>query len=128
MDASNCPRCGRVFVRTTKPICDTCVKEEEANFDRVRDYVKEHPNRSIKEVSEICEVPIKRILQYVRDGRIDASPGIAADVTCSKCGKPITKGRMCEKCAVDVNMQIVGMKKSPDLPAGAQKGKVFTAK
>ena len=130
MNATNCPRCGRVFVRSTKSICDSCVKEEEANFERVRAYVKEYPNRPIKEVSDECEVPVKRILQYVREGRIDASPGIAANITCSKCGKPVMKGNMCEKCAVNLNMQIVGMKKEPDNVAikGNVKGKVFTSK
>ncbi|MCL2577307.1 MAG: flagellar protein [Defluviitaleaceae bacterium] len=110
MEAMNCPRCGKVFVRITASICDNCVKEEEHIFDKVRDYVKENPNKTVKEVAEDCDVTVKRVLSYIRDGRIEASGGMHGDITCSKCGKPILSGRMCEKCILETNFQVNAMK------------------
>ncbi|MCL2225449.1 MAG: flagellar protein [Defluviitaleaceae bacterium] len=110
MQAMNCPRCGKVFVRIRDPICEACVKEEEQIFENVREFIKENPNLSLNEVAEACEVTVKRIMTYIRDGRIDASQGMRADVTCSKCGKPIPGGRMCEKCVLETNFQLNDMK------------------
>ena len=106
MAATNCPRCGRVFIRRLAPICEICEKEVEQQFEDVRAYVKENPNSPIKEVSDATNVSVKRILQYVREGRIDATPGMVHDVTCSQCGKSITKGRMCELCIIKVGSQV----------------------
>jgi NMD protein affecting ribosome stability and mRNA decay len=118
MEALNCPRCGKVFVKITDPICKDCVKAEEEIFDKVRDYIKENPDKNIKEVAEICEVTVKRILTYIRDGRIDASGGMRGDITCSKCGKPIITGRMCEKCILETNFTVKDMKNAQKKGSG----------
>ena len=110
MEPKNCPRCGKVFMRIREPICPSCVKVEEEKFETVRAYVKEHPNRTIKEVSDACGVSIKSILRYIRDGKLEASAGIQSEITCSKCGIPIPTGRMCKKCAAEVGQQVAGMK------------------
>ncbi|MCL2049197.1 MAG: flagellar protein [Defluviitaleaceae bacterium] len=124
MEPVNCPRCGKVFAKIREPLCPACMKEEEKIFDAVRDYIKQNPDKSVKEVAEACEVPVKRILQYVRDGRIDASGGMRDDITCSNCGKPILSGRMCEKCTIETNFKLQKMRGS-DIKLT---GKIFTRK
>ena len=123
MEAMNCPRCGKVFVKIFETICDDCLKEEEHIFDGVREYIKEHPNRTIKEVAEACDVSVKRVLQYIRDGRIEASAGMHGEIICSKCLKPIKAGRMCEKCVLETNFEVNEMKEASRL-----KGKIHTKK
>jgi len=125
MEAMNCPRCGRVFVRIREAVCEACVKQEEDNFEKVREFVKEHPHKTIKEVAEECEVPMKRILGYIRDGRLEASGGMHGEITCSKCGKPIFAGRMCETCILDTSFQISDMKEASRIK---NKGRVFTSR
>jgi ribosomal protein L32 len=98
MNATNCPRCGRIFTRISAPVCKDCEKAEEEKFEEVRAYVKENPHSSAQEVSEKCEISVKRILQYVRDGKLEISVGMEGLATCSKCGRPIKSGRMCERC------------------------------
>ena len=122
MGAANCARCGRMFVRMNKNICPDCVKIEESKFESVREYVKENPNCTLQEVSSVCDVSSKRILQYVKDGRLELSTGMQGDLTCSKCGKPIRIGRLCEKCIVDVSQKITGMREQRDIK---NKGRVF---
>ena len=110
MEPTNCPRCGKVFMKIREPICSSCLKEEEEKYEEVRAYVKEHPNRSIKEVAEVCNVSIKSILRYIRDGKLEASTGMHGEVTCGKCGVPITSGRICKKCAAELGQQVASMK------------------
>lgn len=123
MEAKNCPRCGKVFVQIREPICEACVKEEEEIFENVRQFVRDNPSKSIKEISEECGVSTKRILQYVRDGLLEATVGLQSEVSCSKCGKPIRTGRMCETCVLEVNFQVSDMKEASRIK---NKGKVFT--
>ena len=125
METKNCPRCGKVFVKIREPICEPCVKEEEQIFEKVREYVKENPNLPIGEVAEACEVQPKRILQYIRDGRLEAVPGMKGEVVCSKCGKPLLVGRMCEKCILETGFQVNDMKEAHRIK---NKGQVFTGR
>ena len=113
MVATNCPRCGKVFMKSFEAICKNCSKELEAQYEDVRAYVKENPKRSIKEVSDATGVSVKRILQYVRDGKLEASAGIQSDVTCSRCNTPILTGRMCTTCILEMGAEIVSGKPKP---------------
>ena len=123
MEAINCPKCHKLFMKMNDPLCPPCMKEEEATFELVRAYVKEHPNCSVTEASKACEVPVKRIMMYIRDGRLEASAGMASEITCSKCGKPVKSGRMCEKCANETTSQVGNMKNTPHSTS-----RVFTKK
>ena len=121
MEPTNCPRCGKLFMKLRDPVCASCMKDDEENFETVRAFVKEFPNRTIKEVSDECNVSVKRILQYIRDGRLEASSGIQSEVTCSKCGKQILSGRMCELCVKEVGSQIGSMAQEAKTKPGEQK-------
>ena len=110
MEPTNCPRCGKLFMKINESVCPSCAKELDEKFEDVRAYLKDNPNRTIKEVSEACNVSVKSILRYIREGKLEASAGIQSEVTCSRCGIPITTGRMCKKCAAEVGQQVAGMK------------------
>jgi len=112
MSAVNCPRCGKLFVKdaTSASICFKCVKEEEDIFHSVRDFVKDNQNATLKDVAEATKVSTKKILQYVRDGRLELSSGMAGDNRCVECDKPITSGRYCERCQLELGFKINEMK------------------
>ena len=109
METRNCPRCGKIFAMVREPICKPCVKAEEEIFEKVREYVKENQNRTIQEVAEACEVNPKKILQYIRDGKLEAGMGMEGEIACSKCGRNIKTGRMCEACIAETGSQVAGM-------------------
>jgi ribosomal protein L32 len=88
------------------------VKEDDEVFEKVRAYVRENPDQSIQDVSGETEVPVKRIIQYIRDGRLEVSSGISADIGCSQCGAPILSGRYCQKCAMQIKTNILSRPKS----------------
>ena len=106
MNATNCPRCGRLFTKFRAPVCPACEKAEEETFKRIVEYIEENPLCNMRELSEAVNVPIKIITQYIRDGRLEVSKGMMGDITCSSCGKPISSGRYCEACATDISMGV----------------------
>ena len=125
MEATNCPRCGRMFMKISKPLCPDCEKADEEKFEVVRAFVKENPDCTIHEVSKECEISVKRIMKYVREGQLEVSKGMQDAITCTKCGKPIDKGSMCEKCSIAVASSISDMRAQD---AVKNKGRVFTRK
>ena len=100
MELRNCPQCGKVFAFDgTHKVCDVCREDEEIKFQRVKEYLWEHPKASIDEVHEETEVEKELIIKFVKDDRLVAE-GIDIDIVleCERCGSPITSGRFCNKC------------------------------
>jgi len=86
------------------------MKEEEDIYEKVREYVKDNPDKMIKDVAAACDVTVKRILSYLREGRLSTSAAMHGELLCGQCNKPILTGRMCEKCIMDTNFTVQGMK------------------
>ena len=106
MEARNCPRCGKIFSFSSKPICPNCEKAEEEIFQRVRAFLEENPSQSLAEVAVSTQVSPRKILGYVQEGRLMVTDGMRQDVVCESCGKPILQGRYCDKCVIQLNQKI----------------------
>lgn len=100
MKPTNCPRCGKLFNKILSPVCPQCEKLEEEQFQELRKYIEEYPMATITEVADETGVPTKRILRYIREGRLIVPEGMTGELRCVSCGKPIDEGSFCESCAV----------------------------
>lgn len=99
MQIANCTRCGKVFGPAIgRRLCPDCAKLDQEEFDAVRNYLRENPGADIVEVSEATGVPVKRIQEYLREGRLVLAQGVEW-LKCEQCGKPIVTGRFCPECA-----------------------------
>ena len=52
VNVKKCRECGGLFQSTGKDICSDCLKKLVDVFVAIRDYLDEHPNAKIPEVSE----------------------------------------------------------------------------
>ena len=102
MALANCPRCRGLFNSALGSVCPKCEKADEDRFILVRQYIEDHPESTIQEVVEGTEVSAKRILQYLREGRLTTSAGLAGELDCMKCGEPVSSGNYCDKCAANL--------------------------
>jgi flagellar operon protein (TIGR03826 family) len=109
VEVVNCPRCGKVFTRIKNPICPACEKEEELIFQSVKEYIDEHSESTLSELSEGTGVSPKKILRYIREGRLEISSGMRGDVRCEVCGGPVSHGRYCDACKIKMNQNITDM-------------------
>lgn len=100
MDVRNCKRCGKIFTYRGMPVCQDCFESDEKDFEKVRDYLSNHPGASTMEVSTQTEIDVKTITRFLREGRLEAEgvTVIDSDLSCEKCGKPIGSGRYCDDC------------------------------
>jgi len=98
MGLSYCPRCGRLFARGIRDVCNTCVENIEKEYEMCVEYLKEHKGATINEVSEATEVSVKQIAKFIREGRISTENMPNLSVPCEVCGLPIQEGTMCLSC------------------------------
>ena len=120
MDVKNCRRCRKLFNYIGgQPICPSCREEIEKDFQKVKEYVREHKNCSVSEVAEECEVEESQIRQWVREERLMFAEGVGG-IACEVCGAPIQSGRFCEKCKASMINELSEAGRKPVAPTVQQ--------
>ncbi|GFN35870.1 TIGR03826 family flagellar region protein [Tepidimicrobium xylanilyticum] len=117
MDVRNCSRCGMVYVYDGFKICLRCRKSDEEDFKKVKGYLDENPGANISEVSEETGVSTKKIIEFLRQGRLEVADEHNIILTCERCGTSIKTGRFCDKCTLEMQREFkksIGGGKEPD--------------
>ncbi|PRO65670.1 TIGR03826 family flagellar region protein [Alkalicoccus urumqiensis] len=99
-ELSNCPKCGGVFVKALRSVCEKCHREVEEDFEKVYSFIRRRENRraTMEEVNEATGVSKEQIATFVREGRILASQFPGLSYPCESCETPIREGRLCDDC------------------------------
>ncbi len=99
MDVRTCRNCKRLFnYLSGQPICQACAEKLEEKFKVVKDYVRDHPHATLKEVAEENEVTVKQLKTWVREERLKFSDDSPVGIECMNCGAMIKCGKYCETC------------------------------
>jgi len=121
MNVRNCRKCGRIFNYVVGPhLCPACRESLEADFQRVKEYIRENKGATISQVSEECEVEISQIHQWLRDERLELMEGSTILLHCETCGSSIMSGRYCDKCRHEITTgfkEVVRSSKKDEPPA-----------
>lgn len=100
LEIRNCKICGIVFQYTGFfDVCIDCRDHDENEFDKIRQYLYEHPCASIFEVANTLDITLKKIKYYLREGRLEILEKINSFLDCEMCKQPIRSGRYCEECS-----------------------------
>jgi flagellar operon protein (TIGR03826 family) len=99
MDVRNCKSCGRLFNYISgPPLCSACAAALDVKFAEVKEYVYDNPGVGIQEVSEVMEVSIPQIKQWIREERLSFTEDSMVGIECEGCGVSIKTGRLCKSC------------------------------
>ena len=99
MNLRNCARCGKMFNYVGgQPICDSCKKAIEEDFQRVKQYIVDNPRAGLKQISDHNKVTPKQIQQWIREERLMFTSDSPIQIQCENCGELIQTGRFCAKC------------------------------
>jgi flagellar operon protein (TIGR03826 family) len=102
MNVSNCPRCGKIFVKGIHDICPNCVRDIENQYEKCLKYLKENRRCTLQELSEATEVSVNQITKFIREGRISIAGNPNMSYSCELCGGPIRSGAMCDNCRANL--------------------------
>ncbi len=124
MDVKNCKNCKRLFnYLGGEQICPACKEELEVKFAKVRDYVWDHKNATMEEISEQNEVSVKQIKQWIREERLVFTDDSTMGIECENCGAMIKSGRFCDKCKAEMSNNLSTLIKKPQVEAPVKKKK-----
>ena len=71
-EVKNCRKCNMIFSTYEGAVlCKKCEIKEEETFKVIRDYLYDNPRTSIHDLSVKFNISVKRIEQYVRNGRFN---------------------------------------------------------
>ena len=90
MDVRNCKKCGSIFnYLSGPPLCPTCIRKLDDIFDEVKEYIYDHPRVDMKEVSEVFDVSVQQIRQWIREERLSFAEDSMIGIDCESCGVTI---------------------------------------
>lgn len=98
----NCPKCGKLFLRT-KGLCEDCYQKQEDDYLTVSAYLREHPRISIQELSDATKVSVDQIRQFIWAKRILVTYFPNLSYPCKICGNMIRTGKACPSCTDTIN-------------------------
>ncbi|AGB42153.1 flagellar operon protein TIGR03826 [Halobacteroides halobius DSM 5150] len=124
MGIKKCKRCKRVFSPVGREkICPRCKQDEERDFEKVKNYLWDHPGANVEEISEETEVAEDLITKFIKEGRFAQLDGVDLSVECERCGAPIKNGRFCEDCSQKLQQGFKGNQKPKKKKKENNKGK-----
>lgn len=106
MNIRNCTRCGKIYNYDGFKICHNCRKDDEQDFQKVKEYLYDNPGASVPEVSDGTEVEARKIIDFLREGRLEVAEGSNLILECENCGDSIRTGRFCDKCASGLQKEL----------------------
>ena len=92
-ELKNCRTCNRLFMYSFGPqVCQHCLKSDEEDFKKVKDYLNQFPGVTLQEVSKETGVSSNKIRRYLKEGRLEVSGNSSILLQCEKCGASIRSG------------------------------------
>lgn len=73
-EVKNCKNCNMIFSTSDGSLfCKKCQTEEEKTFKMIRDYLYDNPGTSVRDLSTNFNISVRRIEEYIRNGRFDVT-------------------------------------------------------
>lgn len=110
MELKNCPQCGKVFTRISRDLCPDCIAQEDEMIKQIQQYLDEHANSTISDISEGTGIPSDRIILLLQEGRLVTKENSGL-LKCERCGKPISLGRFCSECSTTLTKLFSSIRK-----------------
>lgn len=111
LDLVNCKKCGNLFKKKSRNVCERCIQLEKMVINKIVDFVdrcaeRSEPFTTLKLISEGTGVEFGEIDEIYKSGQLLTYTTNKIIVSCSICNEEKRgsemKGYFCEKCYEDV--------------------------
>ncbi|MFB9756499.1 flagellar protein [Paenibacillus hodogayensis] len=109
MNLSNCPQCGKVYVKNNYELCPSCLREIEDQYRKCVEHLRKNRGCTLQELSEGAGVPIRMITRFIREGRIATKDAPNVLTPCESCGELIREGTLCANCRAKLSRDVKHM-------------------
>ncbi|QMV41685.1 flagellar protein [Cohnella cholangitidis] len=98
MNLSYCPKCGKLFSKNFREVCNSCHAELEKDYERCAEHLRKNKGMDIQQLSDELEISIKQITKWIREGRISLLDAPNMSYPCESCGVLIREAHLCDSC------------------------------
>lgn len=104
MKLANCKKCGKLFKKILRDICDVCAAIERHELVVVFRYIRENSDQevSLNQINRDTDIPLEHLEEFYFSGQL-ANAGTRIVASCKLCGAKITtltrKGYFCARCS-----------------------------
>ncbi len=120
-----CPICGKLYAVNPTKMCERCFFKEQEKIKVAQEYMKKNPDATLTDVVEYAKLH-KATVKYMKNaGLLPEDMEEEVVHPCKGCGKPISRGTLCEACAAGIHSEINRAQAQYDLdnPEQAEKRK-----
>ena len=89
--------------------CAQCGAKILDDYGKVRKFLDANGPSPAVVISEGTGVPVPKINQFLREGRVEIPDGSGVYIRCENCGTEIRFGRYCSACAAKLAKSIQGI-------------------
>ncbi|KKE79678.1 hypothetical protein NSA56_03015 [Oceanobacillus caeni] len=121
-ELANCSRCGAIFVKALRDICQDCYHEEEKAFQTVNTFLRDQKNRKATMIDIINATGVQEsyITKFIREKRLLLSKFPNLSYPCEICGIGITSGKLCKDCQESI---VKDLKREEELERKVERNK-----
>lgn len=103
---ARCGRCNETYVKVRFAVCDNCLYDEDADYERISDVLAENPSKSVEIVAYLADVTTGCVLRMLDRGLI-ANEQVDENVKCGKCGAPALSvaQKLCQSCLIKLDQK-----------------------
>jgi ribosomal protein L37E len=103
---ARCRRCNEAYIKVSFSVCDNCLDDEDADYQRISDTLAENPNKNVETVAYLADVTPSCVLRMLDRGLI-ANEQVDNDVRCGKCGEPALSvaQKLCQSCLIKLDQK-----------------------
>jgi len=106
MDLVYCPRCGKLFARHFRDVCNNCYEALEKDYEKCVEHLRLNKGLNIQQLAEQTEISVKQITRWIKEGRISLMNAPNMSYPCEVCGILIREGHMCDSCKIRLQKEV----------------------
>ncbi|WP_248925353.1 flagellar protein [Paenibacillus hamazuiensis] len=107
---ANCPKCGKVFQKNLRNMCQDCMRAVDGDFQKCYSYLRMNRKATTEELNRDTGVSVQQITLFIKDNRLPLIDYPNLTYACASCGGPIRRNNICVPCATRLTAQINDMK------------------
>ncbi len=113
MPLAKCVRCSNLFDKLKNPICPACQPDEDADFEKVRAVLDEHPDLGAEAVAELADVTVALVMRMLDQGMVTNTSLSGGGAKCGRCGAPAISAskKLCHSCLEELNQKVLKQKR-----------------
>ena len=104
MKLANCKKCGKLYKKILRDICDVCAAIERHELILIFRYIRENPDQdlTLMQISQDTDISMEHLEEYYFSGQL-ANAGARLFASCKLCSASINsltrKGYFCSRCS-----------------------------